>query len=61
MKNQKFIIVQDVDTANKLILNGFQLVSTANDIYTFMNVIPQHFNFSEIDIKKLVYTDRLVF
>ena len=61
MKNQKFIIVQDVDTAHKLMINGFQLVSKVNDIYTFMNVIPQHFNFAEIDIKKLVYTDRLVF
>ena len=61
MKNQKFIIVQDADTAHKLMINGFQLVSRANDIYTFMNEIPQHFNFAEIDIKKLVYTDRLVF
>lgn len=61
MKNQKFIIVQDTDTAHKLMINGFQLVSRANGIYTFMNVIPQHFNFEDIDIKKLVYTDRLVF
>lgn len=61
MKNQKFIIVQDDKTAHKLMINGFQLVSRANDLYTFMNVIPQHFNFAEIDIKKLVYTDRLAF
>ena len=61
MKNQKFIIVQDADTAHTLMINGFQLVSRANDIYTFMNEVPQHFNFAEIDIKKLVYTDRLVF
>jgi hypothetical protein len=61
MKNTKFIIVQDADTANKLKLSGFQMVSEANGIYTFMNTIPQHFNFEEIDIKKLVYTDRLVF
>lgn len=61
MKSAKFIIVQDADTANKLELNGFQIVSKANGIYTFMNTIPQHFNFEEIDIKKLVYTDRLVF
>ena len=59
MKNEKFIIVQDADTAHKLMINGFQLVSRANDIYTFMNEIPQHFNFAEIDIKKLAYTDRL--
>lgn len=61
MKNTKFIIVQDEDTANKLLSSGFQIVSKANGIYTFMNIIPQHFNFDEINIKKLVYTDRLVF
>ena len=61
MKNTKFIIVQDVDTANKLISSGFKIVSSANGIYTFMNMIPQHFNFDEINIKKLVYTDRLAF
>ena len=61
MKNTKFIIVKDEDTASKLILNGFQMVSKLNGIYTFMNIIPQHFKFDEINIKKLVYTDRLVF
>ena len=61
MKNTKFIIVQDEDTANKMISSGFQIVSNANGIYTFMNIIPQHFKFDEINIKKLVYTDRLVF
>lgn len=61
MKNAKFIIVKDAETANKLELSGFQIVSKINGIYTFMNIIPQHFKFEEIDIKKLVYTDRLVF
>ena len=61
MKDTKFIIVQDQDTANKLISNGFQMISKTNDVYTFMNIIPQHFKFDEIDIKKLVYTDRLTF
>lgn len=61
MKNTKFIIVQDTDTANKLVLSGFQMVSKTDNTYTFMNIIPQHFNFEEIDIKKLVYTDRLTF
>lgn len=61
MKNTKFIIVQDEDIANKLLSSGFQMVSKANGIYTFMNIIPQHFKFDEINIKKLVYTDRLVF
>ena len=61
MKNAKFIIVQDEVVANQLISGGFQMVSKTNDIYTFINVIPHHFNFEEIDIKKLVYTDRLTF
>ena len=61
MKDAKFIIVQDEDTANKLILSGFKVVSKTNDIYTFMNTAPKHFNFEEIDIKKLAYTTRLVF
>lgn len=61
MKSAKFIVVQDVDVANKLEMSGFQIVSKTNGIYTFMNTTPQHFNFEEIDIKKLVYTDRLVF
>ena len=57
--NKKFIIVQDESTANKLISSGFQLVSQVNDTYTFMNIIPQHFNFSEVDKSKLAYTDTL--
>lgn len=57
--NQKFIIVQDENTANTLIANGFQLISQINGIYTFMNVIPQHFNFSEVNVKKLAYTNTL--
>jgi hypothetical protein len=61
MKNTKFIIVQDKNIANQLISSGFQMVSETNGMYTFINAIPQHFNFEEIDIKKLVYTDRLVF
>jgi hypothetical protein len=61
MKDTKFIIVQDENVANQLVMNGFQMVSSANGIYTFMNSIPQHFNFENIDIKKLVYTDRLTF
>ena len=61
MKNMKFIIVQDAETANKLETSGFQVVSSTNGIYTFMNATPSHFNFEEIDIKKLVYTNRLVF
>lgn len=57
--DKKFIIVQDEATANTLIINGFQLVSKVNGIYTFMNIAPRHFNFSEVDVKKLAYTNIL--
>lgn len=57
--NKKFIIVQDSETARKLLLSGFQLVSQTNSTYTFMNIVPQRFNFGEVDVKKLAYTDTL--
>ena len=59
MKNKKFIIVKDKITADTLKNSGFQLVNENNGIYVFMNVIPQHFNFSNVDAKKLAYTDIL--
>ena len=61
MKDAKFIIVQDTNTANKLISAGFQIVSQTNNIYTFMNVVPTHFTFENIDVKKLAYTNMLTF
>ena len=61
MKDAKFIVVQDLTTANMLISAGFQIVSQTNNIYTFMNVIPKHFKFENIDIKKLAYTNVLTF
>ena len=57
--NKKFIIVQDEATANKLVASGFQIVSKVNNTYTFMNQIPQHFNFDEVDKSKLAYTNIL--
>lgn len=61
MSNAKFIIVQDLNTANQLISAGFQIISQINNTYTFMNVVPKHFKFENIDIKKLAYTNTLVF
>ena len=59
MKKQNFIIVQDEATANKLIASGFQMVSHVNATYTFVNQTPKHFNFDEIDMKKLAYTNTI--
>lgn len=61
MNDAKFIVVQDVSTANKLISAGFQVVQQVNNTYTFMNVIPKYFKFENIDVKKLVYTNMLTF
>ena len=61
MNNAKFIVVQDANTAHKLMSAGFQMVSHINNTYTFMNVIPKHFQFENIDIKKLAYTNMLSF
>ncbi len=61
MNDAKFIIVQDTVTANQLIASGFSLVSNMNGTYTFMNMTPKHFSFENIDVKKLVYTNTLVF
>ena len=57
--NKKFIIVQDEETAKKLIASGFRLVFQLNNTYTFMNQVPQNFTFDEIDKSKLAYTSIL--
>ena len=57
--NKKFIIVQDDETAKKLSLSGFRLISQIKDTYTFMNQVPQHFSFDEVDKSKLAYTNIL--
>lgn len=57
--SKKFIIVQDETTANKLVASGFQIVSKVNNTYTFMNQVPQHFSFDEVDKSKLAYTNIL--
>lgn len=61
MNNAKFIIVQDLNTASQLMSAGFQLISQNNNTYTFINVVPKHFKFENIDIKKLAYTNTLTF
>lgn len=57
--NKKFIVTQDSETAAKLLSSGFQLVSQINGTYTFINQVPQHFNFNEVDAKKIIYTNIL--
>ena len=60
-QSKKFIMTQDKSTCDKLLASGFYLLSETGGTYTLVNKDNVNFNFAEIDIKKLVYTDRLVF
>lgn len=57
--NKKFIKTTDEKTANKLIVAGFQLVSHVGNVYTFINDMPNGFNFDAIDKKLIVYDNIL--
>ena len=57
--NKKFIITQNQKTANKMIANGFHLVSNVNGTYTFVNEPSKHFTFDEDDKKQVCYTNIL--
>ena len=57
MKN--FIKTTDKETAEKLSACGFQLVSQTGDIYTFLNQLPNNFNFDNVDKTKIVYDNIL--
>lgn len=58
-QSKKFIMTQDKSVCDKLVANGFCLLSDVCGTYTLANTGNTNFNFEEIDIKKLVYTDRL--
>lgn len=57
--SKRFIKTTDVETANKLIAFDFKLVSHIGNVYTFLNEIPQKFNFDSVDTSKIVYDDKL--
>ena len=58
---KKFIMTKDKSICDKLVANGFCLLTDICGTYTLANTDNVKFNFEEIDIKKLVYTDRLTF
>lgn len=58
--NKKFIKTTDEKTAAQLTAAGFQLISHAGNIYTFINEIPACFNFDAIDTKMIVYDNILI-
>lgn len=56
---QKFIMVVDEPTANKLVAAGFKLISKNGGNYIFLNQPPKNFNFEQFDKSKLYYTNML--
>jgi hypothetical protein len=56
---KKFIKTIDKSTADKLVAYGFKLVLQSGDMYTFLNEMPQNFNFDVIDKKMIVYDNIL--
>jgi hypothetical protein len=54
-----FIKTTDVETANKLISLGFNLISHIGSVYTFLNETPQNLTFDSVDKAKIVYDDKL--
>lgn len=56
---KKFIKTTDEKTANKLLSEGFKLISQIENVYTFLNDIPENFNFDAVDEKKIVYDNKL--
>lgn len=60
-QSKKFIMTKDKSVCDKLIANGFCLLTNICGTYTLANTGNTKLNFDEIDIKKLVYTDRLTF
>lgn len=56
---KKFIKTTDKPTADKLMAYGFKLISQIGSIYTFLNEMPQNFNFDVIDKKMIVYDNML--
>nr|DAW45482.1 MAG TPA: hypothetical protein [Caudoviricetes sp.] len=56
---KKFIKTTDEKTANKLLSEGFKLISQIGNVYTFLNDVPEHFNFDTVDEKKIVYDNKL--
>jgi hypothetical protein len=57
-KKSNFVITTDKETANKLIAEGFRLVTEINGTYTFENK-PGNLVFDKVDTKKLAYTNIL--
>ncbi len=56
---KKFIKTTDAKTASQLLAEGFKLISQIGNVYTFLNDVPENFNFDMVDEKKIVYDNKL--
>ena len=56
---KQFIKTTDKETADKLIAEGFKLISQINNVYTFLNQPPNNFIFDAVDTKKIAYDNIL--
>ena len=56
---QNFIKTTDKSTAEKMISDGFKLVSHVGQVYTFLNDMPESFYFENIDKKHIAYSNVL--
>ena len=58
-QSKKFIITSDESIRNLLVASGFYLLSDVGGKYTFANINHVNFNFNEIDVSKMVYTNMI--
>lgn len=58
-QKQNFIKTTDKETADKLISEGFRLVSKDSNCYTFLNQVPTNFSFDDVDKNNIYYTNML--
>ena len=56
---QNFIKTTDKSTAEKLISEGFKLVSQVGQVYTFLNDMPESFHLEEVDKKHIAYSNMI--
>ena len=56
---KQFIKTTDKQTADKLMLSGFNLVSHVGGLYIYLNQPPKNFNFEAIDQKTIAYDNIL--
>lgn len=57
-QDKKFIKTTDKETADRLMMLGFQLVTQIGSVYTFLNEVKK-LDFEVVDKKKIVYDNIL--